>query len=186
MHTEFFDISGPALFIPKAYSDSRGTFSETFKENVFREATGSELPFVQSNQSLSLNKGTIRGLHFQTPPHAQGKLVRCVAGSILDVAVDARQGSSTYGQHISAILNAENRSQLWVPPGFLHGFSTLEDQTIVLYKCTDYYSPECDGNVQFDDPDLKIDWGLGGTKPILSDKDLKAPTFESFESPFKV
>jgi len=184
MEFESFDIDGPVLFTPRTFSDDRGSFSETFKAKEFASITGSTEVFVQDNQSFSKSKGTIRGLHFQNPPYAQGKLVRCIAGSIVDVAVDARKGSKTYGQHIRVILSATNASQLWVPVGFLHGFSTLEANTIVAYKCTDYYAQEADGNIRYDDSDLAIDWGLGLSPAVLSEKDLKAPAFMSFNSPF--
>jgi len=184
MEYERFDIDGLALFRPRVFSDDRGSFTETFKAREFELLTGSSATFVQDNQSLSNLKGTIRGLHYQAPPHAQGKLVRCIAGSIVDVAVDVRKESNTYGQHIRVFLDAKNGSQLWVPPGFLHGFSTLEANTIVAYKCTDYYAQEADGNVRFDDPDLGIDWSLEPGTATLSDKDLKAPAFKSFQSPF--
>ena len=184
MKFDLFDIMGPVLITPQTFSDDRGGFTETFRAREFEKLTGSKATFVQDNQSFSKSIGTVRGLHFQAPPNVQGKLVRCIAGSIVDVAVDARRHSDTYGQHIRVILSAENMCQLWVPVGFLHGFSTLEANTIVAYKCTDYYARESDGNVRFDDPDLGIDWGLSSGSAILSDKDRKAPTFKSFESPF--
>ena len=184
MQVDTFEIEGPLLFTPKIFGDSRGYFMETFKAKVFEEHTGLQNPFIQDNQSLSKPKGTIRGLHFQIPPHPQGKLVRCLTGSIVDVAVDARRGSPTYGQHVRAILSAENAAQLWVPAGFLHGFSTLEDDTTVTYKCTDYYAPECDGNIHFADPDLNIDWGVDLQNAVLSENDINAPSFKNFDSPF--
>ena len=140
METAYFDIKGPVLFTPKLHLDARGYFMETFTAQSFKAATGETLSFVQDNQSYSEAKHTIRGLHFQSPPHAQGKLVRCLAGSILDVAVDIRSGSETYGQHVKVVLSEDNKSQLWVPPGFLHGFATLEPDAVVAYKCTDYYA----------------------------------------------
>ena len=184
MNSECFDIEGPVLFTPRVFADDRGSFMETFKANEFEARTGSKAIFVQDNQSFSKLKGTVRGLHFQNPPHAQGKLVRCIAGSIVDVAVDVRRGSDTYGKHIRVILTSANASQLWVPAGFLHGFSTLEANTIVAYKCTDYYAHEADGNILFDDAELGIDWGIDPSQAFLSDKDLKAPAFKSFQSPF--
>jgi len=184
MSVKFFDINGPALFTPRVFSDDRGNFIEMFKVKEFEAHTGITMPFVQDNQSLSKSKGTIRGLHFQAPPHAQGKLVRCLAGSIIDIAVDVRGNSSTYGQHVRVTLSAENAAQLWVPPGFLHGFSTLENNTVVAYKCTDYYAQAYDGNIHFNDPDLALDWGLDPSKAILSEKDLKAPAFQDFRTPF--
>lgn len=184
MKIQRFDIDGPVLFTPRRFEDDRGYFSETFRQSIFDEAVGSGTNFVQDNQSLSIKKGTIRGLHFQIPPHAQGKLVRCTQGAVMDVAVDARKGSPSYGQHIRAELTAENGAQLWVPVGFLHGFATLTDHAMVQYKCTDYYAAECDGNVRWDDPDLDIDWGLGDTPAVLSEKDQTAPRFADFASPF--
>ncbi|MGB3455678.1 MAG: dTDP-4-dehydrorhamnose 3,5-epimerase [Litorimonas sp.] len=179
-----FDIDGPVLFAPRRFEDERGYFSETFRQSVFDEAVGTPVRFVQDNQSLSQRAGTVRGLHFQSPPHAQGKLVRCTAGAVMDVAVDVRRGSPTYGQHVRAELNAQTGHQLWVPEGFLHGFATLSDDAVVQYKCTDYYDKPCDGNVSWDDPDLGIDWGLGGRAAILSDKDAAAPRFADFDTPF--
>ena len=178
------EIDGPVLFSPQTFSDDRGSFMETFKASIFNEAFGKIVDFVQDNQSLSIKKGTVRGLHFQSPPRAQGKLVRCVAGAILDVAVDVRKGSDTFGQHVKADLTSFNNQQLWVPEGFLHGFVTLEPNTVVAYKCTDYYSKEHDGNVRWDDPNLEIDWDISKSNAILSDKDINAPLFEDFDSPF--
>jgi len=139
---------------------------------------------VQENHSLSQHAYTVRGLHFQRPPFAQGKLVRCSRGSIIDVAVDVRVGSSTYGKHVKAELSAENNAQLWVPEGFLHGFVTLEKDTEVQYKCTNYYSPECDGTILWNDPILAIDWTVRSYQACLSDKDKAAQGFSSFQSPF--
>lgn len=183
MTFESFDIAGPVRIVPKRYSDDRGHFSETFKEPEFREAVG-DIHFIQDNESLSRKAGTVRGLHYQAPPHAQGKLVRCVRGAIIDVAVDARRGSPSFGQHVRAELSGDNGHQLWVPSGFLHGFATLEPDTVVAYKVTDAYSPESDGSVAFDDPDLDIDWGIDTSRAILSGKDRMAPRFAEWSSPF--
>jgi len=180
----FFSIKGLCLITPHKFSDERGFFMETFRQDSFNKAIEKNVIFVQENHSLSVPKGTVRGLHFQSPPHAQGKLVRCTRGSIIDVAVDARKSSPTYGHHIRVELTAEKANQLWVPEGFLHGFSTLEDNTEVVYKVTDYYSPECDGNVFWNDPELTIDWGIEETSAILSTKDISAPQFKEFSSPF--
>jgi len=183
---EALDIPEVIKITPQSIKDERGEFMETFKKYLFNDIIGKNVDFVQQNQSWSINSNTIRGLHFQTPPFAQSKLVTCINGSILDVAVDARLSSPTYGKWVSAELTAENNCQLWVPEGFLHGFATLMPNTLVQYKCTNYYSPECDGNVLWNDTGLNIDWGIDPDKAILSDKDLIAPSFKDFESPFKV
>jgi dTDP-4-dehydrorhamnose 3,5-epimerase len=166
--------SGPVLITPKKLGDDRGFFSETYKERAFSDAVDGAR-FVQDNQSLSTEFGTIRGLHFQTSPMAQGKLVRVLRGAILDVAVDIRHGSPTYGQHVKVELSATNWSQLWIPVGFAHGFCTLEPNTEVLYKVTEYYSKENDRGIAFDDSALGIDWPVGRDKAILSDKDKIQP-----------
>lgn len=157
---------------------------ETFRQSIFEDAVKSAYDFVQDNHSRSSQKGTLRGLHFQSPPHAQGKLARCTIGAILDIAVDIRSQSNTYGQYIKAELSAQNGSQLWVPPGFLHGFLTLTDNVDVQYKCTNYYVPKFDGAVIWNDPDLKIDWGVSPDDVILSGKDKAAQKFADFTSPF--
>ncbi|MFQ5622452.1 MAG: dTDP-4-dehydrorhamnose 3,5-epimerase [Paracoccaceae bacterium] len=172
------------VLIPRRFSDSRGYFSETWNARAMRGA-GLDLEFVQDNHSYSRSRGTVRGLHYQAPPHAQDKLVRVAAGRIIDVAVDARRGSPTFGKWVACELSAENGRQLLVPRGFLHGFATLEDDTVVLYKTTDFYAPESEGSVRFDDPDLAIDWGLDGVDPLLSEKDARAPSFAEFDSPFR-
>lgn len=179
-----FFIQGPVLFIPRVFEDDRGFFVETFKKNIFTEAIGLQVDFVQDNQSFSKHAGIIRGLHYQSPPHAQGKLIRCTSGSIIDIAVDARKKSPTYGQHIRLELSEENKWQFWIPTGFLHGFSTLNPDTTVMYKCTDYYIPECDGNVRWNDPDLSIDWGMDIRNTTLSKRDCQAPGFADFDNPF--
>jgi len=184
MDVTSFDIDGVLLFTPQKFGDDRGFFMETFNSQKFNNAVGQETLFVQDNHSLSAAVGTVRGLHFQSPPHAQGKLVRCTRGAIIDVAVDARSGSPTYGQHVRAELNPNNASQLWVPAGFLHGFSTLLPDTEVQYKVTDVYAPDCDGNVLWNDPDLNIDWGIDPSEAVLSGKDEAAPRFSDFKTPF--
>lgn len=172
------------LFTPRRFSDPRGYFMETFRSDIFNEAVGQPVHFVQENQSRSALKDTVRGLHFQAPPHEQGKLVRCLQGSILDVAVDIRVGSPTFGQSIAVELSGENDKQLWVPAGFLHGFRTLEDETVVNYKCTSIYAPDYEGAVLWNSETLDIDWGV--TLPsVMSDRDQVATPFESFVSPFK-
>lgn len=184
MKIQNLDIPAVKLIIPKKFGDDRGFFMETFQQNLFNNTIGQRVTFVQDNHSLSEFAGTIRGLHFQAPPRAQGKLVRCIKGSILDVAIDVRKSSPTYGVYVSAMLSAENANQLWVPEGFLHGFATLEPKTEVVYKVTDYYAPESDGNVRWNDSSLAIDWGIDTTKAIISEKDMKAPLFKDFTSPF--
>ncbi len=177
-------LPGLLLIQPRRFSDSRGYFSETWNRRTLTDH-GIDLDFVQDNHSLSHAAGTIRGLHYQSPPHAQAKLVRCGRGSLLDVAVDIRRGSPAYGNWFSAELSAENGTQLLIPEGFLHGFVTLERDTEIVYKCTDYYAPECDGAIRFDDPDIGIDWGIDPNLAILSDKDAAAPLLRDIESPFK-
>ncbi|MTH80337.1 dTDP-4-dehydrorhamnose 3,5-epimerase [Paracoccus aestuariivivens] len=166
---------------PRRFGDSRGFFSESWNRKTLREA-GVELPeFVQDNHSMSSTVGTLRGLHFQSPPHAQGKLVRCGRGRLFDVAVDIRKGSPTYGKWVGEELSFENGRQLWIPAGFLHGFVTREPDTEICYKCTDHYAPECDGSVAWDS--VGIDWGLT-SDPVLSGKDAVAPRLADFDSPF--
>lgn len=174
-------LRGASVITPKRFGDARGFFSEVWNKRDLAEA-GITADFVQDNQSLSARKGTVRGLHYQAPPHAQGKLVRCGRGAIWDVAVDVRADSPTFGQWEGVELSAENGRQLWIPPGFLHGFATLTDDCEVLYKCTDVYAPEADGAVRFDS--LDIDWRLDGADPVLSDKDAAAPAFADWTTPF--
>ena len=174
------------LFViePKVWKDNRGYFYESFSAKFFTDA-GITADFVQDNQSFS-QRGTLRGLHAQKAPFAQGKLVRVIQGSVLDVAVDARKNSATYGQHFAIELSAENHKQLWVPPGFLHGFLTLEDDTIFTYKVTSYYDKASELGVIWNDGDLNINWSKDITKEdlLLSDKDLVLPSFKDFVSPF--
>lgn len=175
-------LAGCKIITPRKFGDNRGYFTESWNQ-VTMETAGITVDFVQDNHSFSADKGTVRGLHYQAPPHAQDKLVRAAIGSILDVAVDVRKGSPTYGQWVAELLSEENGKQLLVPKGFLHGFITCEKNVHVMYKCSDIYAPEADGGVRFDDPDLAIDWQFDGSA-ILSDKDSKAPSFAEFESPF--
>lgn len=184
MKVERFFIEDVVLFTPTKFGDNRGFFMETFRQDVIADALGSDVFFVQDNHSLSAAPFTVRGLHFQSPPKAQGKLVRCSRGEILDVAVDIRKDSDTYGKHVKVNLSAENGKQLYIPPGFLHGFVTLVENTEVQYKCSDYYSQAHEGSVFWDDPDLDIDWGINPDFAILSEKDLKAPHLKAFQSPF--
>ena len=171
---ETFDIEGLVLITPKKFSDDRGFFSETYNKRLLAEA-GIDKEFVQDNHSLSMHKGVIRGLHFQTPPQPQDKLVRVTRGAILDVAVDIRKGSPTFGRHIAVELSAGNWNQLWVPEGFAHAFCTLQPNTEVLYKVTGYYAPECDAGLAWDDPELAIDWPVPSSGAILSEKDRGHP-----------
>ena len=168
------------ILTPKRFGDARGFFAETWNRRALAEA-GIDVDFVQDNHSVSAAAGTLRGLHYQAPPHAQGKLVRCGRGRIFDVAVDVRKGGPTYGRWAGAELSAENGRQIWIPPGFLHGFLTLEDDTEVVYKCTDYYAPAADGAVRWDS--CGVEWPLSGP-PILSEKDAAAPPLAEFEAPF--
>lgn len=176
-------IDGVLLVTPKRFSDARGFFTETWNAERFREAGIPDI-FVQDNHSFSRAAGTVRGLHYQAPPRAQAKLVRVLRGSIIDVAVDARKTSPTFGRHVRALLSADNGAQLLVPAGFLHGFATLEPDTDVAYKVTDFYSGAHDGSVLWNDPALGIDWGIDEDAAVLSDKDRSAVAFSAFNSPF--
>ncbi|MEM9196247.1 MAG: dTDP-4-dehydrorhamnose 3,5-epimerase [Pseudomonadota bacterium] len=171
------------LLVPRRFGDARGWFCESWNAQRMAEA-GLDVAFVQDNHSFSAQAGTLRGLHYQRPPHAQAKLVRVATGAIRDVAVDVRAGSPSYGQWVSTELSAENGRQMLVPRGFLHGFVTLLPDTHVLYKADDYYAPDCDGAVRFDDPDLAIDWGVDPASVTLSEKDAAAPAFADFDTPF--
>lgn len=183
MQFEPTSIPSVVLITPKRHGDARGYFMESFRADMFEAEVG-PITFVQDNQSLSAEVGTVRGLHFQLNPRAQGKLVRCIAGAILDVAVDIRQGSPTFGQHVTAELSADNGCQLWVPVGFAHGFCTLEPDSIISYKVTDYYSPEHDRGLLWNDPDLGIDWPVDPQKAILSAKDQVQPRLADVVSNF--
>ena len=176
-------IPAVKLIRPKRFGDHRGYFAETYSPPKFRDA-GLDLAFVQDNESMSAEKGTVRGLHFQKPPHAQDKLIRCPQGAILDVALDIRRGSPTYGQHVANVLSEENGDQMLVPKGFAHAFVTLLPDTMVMYKVTDVYAPQCDAGVLWSDPALKIDWQIDPASAILSDKDRQLPTLENLASPF--
>ncbi|HSI50738.1 MAG TPA: dTDP-4-dehydrorhamnose 3,5-epimerase [Ideonella sp.] len=167
------EIEGVLIFEPRVFGDSRGFFYESFNQKVFDDATGGGFSFVQDNHSRSA-RGVLRGLHFQKPPHAQGKLVRAAAGAVFDVAVDIRKGSPTFGRWVGAELSAENHRQMWVPPGLAHGFLVLSETADFLYKTTDYYAPQAEGAVRWDDPDLAIAWPDVGGPPQLSGKDAVA------------
>lgn len=173
-------ISGLLVIEPKVFKDHRGYFYESYNATAFKEA-GIDAVFVQDNQSLS-QKGILRGLHFQAPPHAQGKLVRVIKGAVLDVVVDIRKTSPTYGQHYSIELTEENFKMFWIPEGFAHGFLTLKDDTIFSYKCTDVYNKSSEGGLLWNDRDLNINWGI--TNPVLSEKDTQNPVLKDFKSPF--
>ncbi len=174
-------INDLLLIKPKVFEDDRGYFFESFNDEKFRDF-GINETFVQDNESRSM-KHVLRGLHFQKPPYAQGKLVRVVRGSVLDVAVDLRKGSPTFGQWRSITLTGKDKWMLWIPIGFAHGFVTLEDDTVFFYKCTNLYNKDSEGTIRWDDPDLAIDWGEI-INPVLSEKDVAAPLFRDFVSPF--
>ncbi|MEY8802440.1 dTDP-4-dehydrorhamnose 3,5-epimerase [Leisingera sp. XS_AS12] len=180
MKIEETGLPGLKVVTPARFGDERGFFSESWSRRRMQEA-GIDLDFVQDNHSLSVAPGILRGLHFQAPPHAQDKLVRCGRGALFDVAVDIRKGSPSYGNWFGLELTPENGKQLLVPKGFLHGFITRAPDTEIIYKCTDYYAPECDGAVAWDS--CGIDWGFAGT-PVLSEKDAAAPRLADFDSPF--
>jgi dTDP-4-dehydrorhamnose 3,5-epimerase len=182
MTIDELNIAGVLLITPKRFSDSRGWFSETYNQKAFREY-GLEPNFVQDNHSLSLKAGTIRGFHFQTPPHAQAKLVRCIRGRILDIAVDLRIGSPTYASYASAELSPLDGRQLFIPVGFAHAFLALEPETEVFYKVTDIYVPQCDVGIRWDDPTIAFPWRIE-QGPFLSQKDENLPGLAVTQSPF--
>lgn len=185
MKSERTAIEEVLIFEPTRHGDERGFFSEAFNRAAFcRAGLPEAIEFVQDNHSLSAEPGTVRGLHYQAPPHAQNKLIRVTRGAVLDIAVDARKGSPTYGMHVRVELSCDNWRQLLVPAGFLHGFITLLPDTEVHYKVDAYYSPECDGSVRWDDPALGIDWGPMAERAVLSRKDCQATGFAEFDSPF--
>lgn len=175
---------GITLLKAPRFGDARGWFSETYSERR-AQAAGIDVRFVQDNQSFSAMAGTVRGLHYQRAPHAQAKLVRCVRGSIMDYAVDIRRGSPTYGKWVGAKLTAEGGEQLYIPVGFAHGFVTLEADVEVAYKVTDFYAPDCDGGIVWNDPTIGIDWPLLPEGAVFSDKDKALPTLAEFDSPFE-
>ena len=167
---------------PRVFADARGYFFESYNKKTFEDIVG-PVDFVQDNESCSM-RGVMRGLHFQRPPHAQAKLVRCVRGAVLDVAVDIRKDSPTYGRHVSCLLTEENHRQFFIPRGFAHGFAVLSDTAVFQYKCDNYYCPEADGGISIVDPSLGIDWGIALEEAILSDKDRRHPLLADFNSPF--
>ena len=175
MAFERLSIPEVILFTPRVFGDDRGFFFESFNAQTFNAAVGHAVVFVQDNHSQS-SRGVLRGLHYQLPPNPQGKLVRVTRGEVFDVAVDIRQSSPTFGKWVGAVLSEENHQQLWIPPGFAHGFITLSDRADFLYKTTDFYSPACERSIRWDDPKIGVDWHFEGT-PTLSGKDLLAPLF---------
>ena len=178
------DIEGVYIIEPRLFEDERGYFFEAFSERKFVELTGIETRFVQDNESRSA-KGVVRGLHFQLPPHAQSKLVRVARGAILDVAVDIRRGSPTFGRYVAVELSEHNHRQLFIPRGFAHGFIVLEGDAIVEYKCDNYYAPESEGAIAWNDIDLAIDWQIPTEKVILSEKDKHHPTLAKYKTLFE-
>jgi dTDP-4-dehydrorhamnose 3,5-epimerase len=185
MQFDRLNLDGVVEIVPRKISDQRGYFSEVFRHDDFLEQIG-PAEFVQDNQSLSVQAGTIRGIHFQSPPAAQGKLVRCIAGKLFDVAVDLRSDSPTYGRWQSVILTPESNNQLWVPIGFGHGFCSLEQNSIISYRCTEYYSPENDLGVAWDDPDIGIEWPEIAAPETLSGKDRSQPSLIDLPGYFTV
>jgi dTDP-4-dehydrorhamnose 3,5-epimerase len=180
MEYKELSVKGLVELVPRVFADSRGAFFESYSARAFEQA-GIREDFVQDNQSVS-KKNVLRGLHFQHPPFAQGKLVRVINGRALDVVVDLRKESSTYGEVVTLILEADRNNMLYVPPGFAHGFVALEDDTIFYYKCTNFYHPASDSGLRWNDPDLNIDWGVAD--PLVSEKDQLLPFFREFKSPF--
>ena len=180
MLIEKTDIEGLLIIKPDVYEDQRGYFFESYNEEKFRQL-GIDVKFLQDNESKS-GKGVLRGLHFQVPPYEQGKLVRVIKGAVLDVAVDLRKTSPTYGQWASTELSEKNKWMYWIPAGFAHGFLTLEENTIFFYKCTQVYNRETERGIAWDDPDLNIQWGINN--PLVSEKDMVAQKFMEFKSPF--
>jgi len=179
------DIEGVLIIEPKVYGDARGFFLESYNAMEFAEKTGLNINFVQDNESMS-SYGVMRGLHFQNPPYTQSKLVRCVKGAVLDVAVDIRKGSPTYGQHVAVELTEGNHRQFFVPRGFAHGFAVLSEVAVFQYKCDNFYAPESDGGISILDDSLGIDWRIPTDKAILSEKDTKHACLKDFDSPFDI
>lgn len=178
------DIKGVVIIEPKVFKDERGYFFESYSKREFDEKVA-PIDFVQDNESCS-SKGVMRGLHFQRPPFTQSKLVRCVKGVVLDVAVDLRKGSPTYGKHVAVELTEDNHRQFFIPKGFAHGFAVLSDVAVFQYKCDEFYHPEADGGISILDDSLGIDWRIDPTEAILSEKDTKHPSLKDFKSPFDI
>ena len=176
-------LEGVVIVVPDIYGDERGYFFESFNTKSFTKLLGRDIAFVQDNESLS-HEGVVRGLHFQLPPHAQSKLVRVVRGSILDIAVDIRHGSPTFGKYIAVELSAENHHQLFIPRGFAHGFKVIEGDAMVQYKCDNHYAPECEGTIRWDDPTLAIDWQIEPSDAMVSARDRAAKLLEECDTLF--
>lgn len=179
------DIEGVLIIEPKVFGDARGYFLESFNAKEFAEKTGLNINFVQDNESMS-SYGVMRGLHFQNPPYTQSKLVRCVKGAVLDVAVDIRKGSPTYGKHVAVELTEDNHCQFFVPRGFAHGFAVLSETAVFQYKCDNFYAPQADGGISILDDSLGIDWKIPTDKALLSEKDTKHALLKDFDSPFDI
>lgn len=179
------DIDGVLIIEPKVFGDARGYFLESFNAKEFAEKTGLNINFVQDNESMS-SYGVMRGLHFQNPPYTQAKLVRCVKGAVLDVAVDIRKGSPTYGKHVAVELTEENHRQFFVPRGFAHGFAVLSETAVFQYKCDNFYAPQADGGISILDESLGIEWKIPTDKALLSEKDTKHAILKDFDSPFDI
>lgn len=179
------DIEGVLIIEPKVFGDARGYFLESFNAKEFAEKTGLNINFVQDNESMS-SYGVMRGLHFQRPPYTQSKLVRCVKGAVLDVAVDIRKGSPAYGKHVAVELTEDNHRQFFVPRGFAHGFAVLSETAVFQYKCDNFYAPQADGGISILDDSLGIDWRIPTDKALLSDKDTKHALLKDFDSPFDI
>ena len=175
-------IEGLLIIEPKIFNDARGYFFESYSQREFEEKVR-KINFVQDNESMS-GYGVVRGLHFQRPPYTQSKLVRCIKGKVLDIAVDIRKGSPTYGQHVAVELSEENHRQLFIPRGFAHGFAVLSDTAIFQYKCDNFYTPESEGGINLKDKSLGIDWQIPMDRAILSEKDVELKSFSDFDSPF--
>ena len=176
-------IEGPIIIEPRIFGDNRGYFFESFNSREFAEKTGLNINFVQDNESKS-RYGVLRGLHFQLPPYTQSKLVRVVKGRVLDVAVDIRKGSPTYGKYVSCEMTEENHRQFFVPKGFAHGFCVLSEEAVFQYKCDEFYHPEAEGAIAWNDPEIAIQWPISSNEVILSEKDMHHPCLKDFESPF--
>ena len=183
MEIEKTAIEGLLIIKPRVFEDARGYFFESFSQREFEEKVG-KVTFVQDNESMS-SYGVMRGLHFQRPPYTQSKLVRCVRGAVLDVAVDIRKGSPTYGQHVAVELSEENHLQFFIPHGFAHGFSVLSETAVFQYKCDNFYAPQADGGISILDQSLDIDWRIPVERAILSEKDTKHSLLKDFDSPFE-